>query len=395
MKKVLLLCASHNDLGLIRGLRKLNYYIIATGNKDNLPGNGLVDKWIKADYSNQELILQIALKEKIDAICPCCNDYGVYTAAYIAEKLNLPGYDSLETTLTLHNKDKFKEFAEKHNILTPKSKSFKNCDDALEYIKTTKFPIIIKPSDASAGNGISKVNDINQAKDAIKFAFSKSKNQTIVIEPFLEGSQHGFCTYLVDQKVITFSSNNEYSIINPYRVEIDTFPSSNWEQCSGILIEQIEKIAKILNLKDGIFHLQYIYNNGTPWIIEVMRRVLGNMYSVPANKLNNIDWDYWEAKARCGLDCKDFPKNIIQTGYYAYKEIMSPKNGIIEKINIPQTLEKFKYDQFMLMNEGDEINDYSHQPVGFLFLKFSSKEEMDEVLIRNYRNDLVVLKEIG
>ena len=29
----LLLCATHNDLGLIRALKKLGYYIIATGTK--------------------------------------------------------------------------------------------------------------------------------------------------------------------------------------------------------------------------------------------------------------------------------------------------------------------------------------------------------------------------
>ena len=99
MKKVLLLCTSHNDLGLIRGLRKLGYYIIATGNRENSPGEKWVDKWIRADYSNKELILDIAKEEKIDSICACCNDFGVYTAAYVAEKLGLPGYDDYETTL--------------------------------------------------------------------------------------------------------------------------------------------------------------------------------------------------------------------------------------------------------------------------------------------------------
>ena len=102
-KKVLLLCSTHNDLGLIRALRKLGCYIVVTGNISGLPGEKWCDKFIQADYSNKELILDIARKEKVDAICQCCNDYGVYTAAYVAEKLNLPGYDSYETTLILHN----------------------------------------------------------------------------------------------------------------------------------------------------------------------------------------------------------------------------------------------------------------------------------------------------
>ena len=99
MKKALLLCASHNDLGLIRALRELGYCIIVTGSIENQPGQKMCDKYIKADYSNKELILKIAKQEKIDAIIQCCNDFGVYTAAYVAENLGLPGYDSYETTL--------------------------------------------------------------------------------------------------------------------------------------------------------------------------------------------------------------------------------------------------------------------------------------------------------
>ena len=113
--KVLLLCASHNDLGLVYALRKLGYQIIVTGNIPGLIGEKYADVYIKADYSMKEKILEIAKREKVDAICACCNDYGVYTAAYVAEKLGLPGYDSYETTQLLHNKDKFKKFAKKNN----------------------------------------------------------------------------------------------------------------------------------------------------------------------------------------------------------------------------------------------------------------------------------------
>jgi biotin carboxylase len=262
MKKALLLCTSHNDLGLIRALRKLGYYIIATGNRENSPGERWVDKYIKADYSDKELILSIAQAESIDVICQCCNDFGVYTAAYVAEKLNLPGYDSYENTLILHNKDKFKEFAVANDIMTPKTESFDDEESALAAIREMDFPLIVKPTDASAGNGINKVANYDGVAKAVKEAFSKSRAKRIVVEPFIEGTQHGFCTFLVNRKVVACCTNNEYSILNPYRVEIDTFPADSWDKAYPILVEQIEKIADILQLKDGIFHLQYIMRGG-------------------------------------------------------------------------------------------------------------------------------------
>ena len=390
-KRALLLCASHNDLGLIFALRKLGFYIIATGNVPGLCGEKYVDEYIQADYSDKEKILEIAKENKIDAICQCCNDFGVYTAAYVAEKLNLPGYDSYETTVTLHNKDKFKKFALKHDIMTPKSFSFHSVAEAEKWVKDAKFPLIVKPTDASAGNGISKINSFEEAKKAIPVAMAKSRAGRIVLEPFVSGTQHGFCTFLHNQKVVAVCSNNEYSILNPYRVEIDTYPADNYEKVHDILIRQIETIAKILQLKDGIFHLQYIMDGNKPQIIEVMRRVLGNMYSVPGNLLNGINWDYWEVRAKCGLSCDQFPRSVTQEGFYAYKTLLGNKNGIIRSIDVPHNYEKYMIGSFYLKKAGDSIKRYQSEPVGFLFFMFSSYEEMKKVLIEEYCDSMVTV----
>ena len=388
-KKALLLCSSHNDLGLIRALRKLGFYIICTGNKENLPGQKLCDEFIKADYSDKEKILEIAKKNSVDAIVQCCNDFGVYTAAYVAEKLNLPGYDSYETTLTLHNKDRFKKFAKENNILSPISESFSNEQTAVNYIRKCAYPIIIKPTDCSAGNGIHRADNESEAIHCIKEALKKSRAKCIVIEPFITGSQHGFCTFLKNKKVVAVCSNNEYSFLNPYRVEIDTYPADNYDAVKETLIDQIEKIAQILNLKDGIFHLQYIYDGTRPQIIEVMRRVLGNMYHVPGNAVTGIDWEYWETRVRCGLDISEIPQPVNQIGFFAYKTILAPQNGIISAIDIPQHYSKYVDDVYMLKNIGDKIENNLSEPIGFIFFCFPTYATMKDVLIDSYSNNIV------
>lgn len=388
--KALLLCASHNDLGLIRSLRKLGYEILAIGSIPGLIGEKYVDEYIQMDYSDKEAVLQLAKEKEIDAIVQCCNDFGVYTAAYVAEQLGLPGYDSYHTTLTLHNKDMFKKFAQESEILTCGAYGFDNAEEAIRWSDDVEYPLIVKPSDASAGNGIHKIEFKEEAPKYIAQAFAKSRNGRIIIEPFLSGTQHGFCTFLRNQKVVAWCSNDEYSVINPYRVEIDTYPASDCEAVYRILIEQIEKIAGILQLADGIFHLQYMDVDGKPFILEVMRRILGNMYSVPASLLNNFDWDYWETRARCGLSLEDMPRNVHQEGYYAYKTLMSTKNGVIKEINIPMKYEKYLIEKCFLKTVGDEIQNYMSQPVGFLFFMFSSQEEMLRVLVEEYDDSLVV-----
>lgn len=388
-KIVLLLCATHNDLGLVHALRKLGYYIIVTGNRAGLPGERFVDKYIPADYSDKELILQIARENEIDAICQCCNDFGVYTAAYVAEKMGLPGYDSYENTLLLHNKDKFKMFAKELGLSVVESYYFSDKNEALQWLHQAEFPVIVKPVDASAGNGILRIDSWKEAQKAVEYAFSKSREKRVIIEPFLIGTQHGFCTFLKDKRVVAYCSNNEYSVINPYRVEIDTYPADNYSRVASALICQIEKIAEKLDLKDGIFHLQYIVSEGKAYIIEVMRRILGNMYSIPAMWLTGLDWDYWETRAKCGLSCEDIPTGTKQEGAYAYKTVLASENGKIKHIVVPEEYQKYVREQFWLKQAGDEIENYKSEPVGFLFFEFSSQEEMRKVLVEEYVSTMV------
>lgn len=392
MKKALLLCSSHNDLGLVKALRKLGYYIIVTGNRKGLPGEHWCDEFIEADYSNKELILSIAKEKKIDAIVQCCNDFGVYTATWVAEQLGLPGYDTYENCLTLNNKDKFKEFCRKNNIISPIAEGFTDIGKAREYVKNAEYPIIIKPTDNSAGNGITRADNIDSALLALEIAFSKSRAGRIVIEPFITGSQHGFCTFLKNQKVVNCLSNNEYQMINKYRVEIDTFPADNYDKVKDTLIEQVNKIASILQLADGIFHLQYIYDGHGPQILEVMRRIAGNMYHVPGNALTGLDWEYWETRAKCGLSLEDMPTNVPQEGFFAYKAIMADHNGVFEGIEIPKEYNKYLTETYMLRSPGYQVDNFKSDPMGFFFFMFPTMELMKKTLIDDYTSKIAIVK---
>lgn len=379
-----MLNTSHNDLRLILALKDLNYYVISIGGTPGLIGEKYVDEYHQMDYSNMEKVLEFAKQKKIDAICACCNDLGVLTAAFVAEKLGLPGHDSYENALIMHHKDRFKQFAKENNLLTPAAEYYVELDEAIAEVDKFDYPVIIKPTDLSAGRGVSVASNRDEAIASIINAFNTSRIKHIVIEPFIDGSQHALCCFLINKKVVAFCSNNEYSYVNPYRVEIDTYPASNYKEVKDILIGQAEKMANLLDLKDGILSMQYRMKDGKPYILEAMRRVLGNLYMIPAEKLTGINWDYWEAKAHCGLSLDDFPKNWKTSGFWAYRTIMAKKNGIVKSLTIPESLRKYIFDEYQMWTPDMEVKDYLNQPLSFLFMKFDNEEEMNNVLLDKY-----------
>ena len=383
--RILILQAGFNELRVIQNLKNEGHYVIAIGNQPGLIGQRYVDEYHCQDYSKMDEVLEFAKTNKIDYVCACCNDTAVLTSVYVAEKMNMKGYDSYESAEIIAHKNLFKRFTKVNTILSVYAEEFDSVELAKEYIsKGVEYPLIVKPVDLSGGKGVSRCDNDTEAIKAIQNAFLISRTKCIVIEPFIEGTQHGFCTFLHNKKVIACCSNNEISVVNPYRVEIDTFPADNIEKYESILIQQVELMAEKLNLVDGIFHMQYMESNGKIYILEAMRRIIGNMYSVPASKACDFDWDYWQARASIGESCEEAPTRMDRKGYFAYRAIIPHEDGIIKDVYIDKSLEPYIFDKIILEEKGTKVVNHKAWTVGMVFFNFESKEQMNEIMIHEY-----------
>lgn len=374
-KKLLVLNGSHSDIPLIEAGKKLGYYVITTGNKSKMIGHKYGDEYYCEDFSNYKKILQLAEKLNIDAICSCSNDFGAITAAYVGEKLGLKGHDSFEKTLILHHKDKFKKFAQENQIKTPRAKTYYSIEQAEKDKSLFQYPIIAKPVDLTGGKGISKINNEGGYIKAIQKAWEASPLKTIVVEEFIEGTQHSFSTFLVNQKVVSSFSDNEYSYLNPYLVSTSGAPAKNINMIKEKLIQEIEKIAQILKLQDGIFHVQYILKEKEFFILEITRRCSGDFYPYPVEYATEIPWAEWIVRAEVGMSCKEFPKKT-QKGFCGRHCIMGSKNGIVKDIKVSEKIKDNIYDKIYWWKPGYKITNFMVDKLGIIFLKYNSEQEM-------------------
>ncbi len=388
--KLLILNGSHSDSILIQKAKELGYYVITTGNDANMLGHKYADEYHKADFSNKDEVLELAKKLEINYVCACANDFGAITASYVAEKMSLPGHDPYETTLDLHHKDRFKKIAIPNNIPTPYSESYDDEELAISNIGKYQLPLIIKPIDLTGGKGVSVARSVDECKTAIKKAFSMSKAKHIVIEEFIEGTQHSFTTFLLNKKVVFSFSDNEYSFKNQFLVSTSAAPATDIELVKQSLIDASEKLAKIMDLGNGVFHHQYLLRDGKPYIIEITRRCSGDLYPVPVQHATGVDWATWIVKAQTGMDCSDFPLNVEQKGFCGRHCIMPPHNGKVKDVIISDEIKNNIFDELMWWEDGYKIDDYMAQKVGIVFFEFSSQEEMLDKVARI--NDLIKIE---
>ena len=150
---------------------------------------------------DKEQILKMAKEFNIKGIGTIATELGNITACYVGEKLNL-GLNSYEVALNTTDKSRMKEIFIKNNIPTANYEKIYSEND-LKNIKLS-FPVVVKPSDRSAGRGVIKVYNKSQLLKAYEAAKEISYNKIVLVEEVLEGVQFS---------VETISSNSKHKII--------------------------------------------------------------------------------------------------------------------------------------------------------------------------------------
>ena len=379
-KKLFLLGGSHAEIPLIQAAKELGWYVITTGNNRDGLGHPYADKTIFADFSDKDAMLALAKSENVQAVCSGCNDFALLSTVYVCENLGLPGHDSYKTSLEIHHKDKYRALATRLGIPTPQAKVVHSAQEFESAIATLNFPIIVKPVDLTGGKGIHRAANPEEARAAYKDATSRTREDHIVVEEFVQGTNHGFSAMLVSGKVAFAFADNEQYFLNKYLVSGANTPSTTSDTGLKKLRDYSERIAKELNLVDGILHIQYIEkNDGTPVIIEICRRPPGDLYIKFVKYATGIDYPRFIVMAETGMDISGIADKPTH-GYWLRHCVMAGTdtvNGnVVDDVTFAPEIQGNVVEKFLWHKSGEIIADKLTYKAGIVFFKFDTYEEM-------------------
>ena len=392
-KKLLLLGGGHAEIPLIKAAQELGWYVITTGNAREGLGHPYADKNVFADFSDKDAMLELARSESVQAVCSGCNDFALLSTVYVCEKLGLPGHDSYATSLEIHHKDKYRALATRLGIPTPRALVIRNSADFDSAIAQLTFPIIVKPVDLTGGKGIHRAANIEEACTAYKDASCRTRQDHIVVEEFVEGTNHGFSAMLVKGKVAFAFADNEQYFVNKYMVSGANTPSTTSNEGLAKLRDYSERIAKELLLVDGILHIQYIEKaDGTPIIIEICRRPPGDLYIKFVKYATSIDYPKFIIMAETGMDISCIA-DVPTQGFWLRHCIMSDvqagditgnstSKGIVREVTFAPEIQKNIVEKFLWYKPGEIITDKLTYKAGIVFFKFDTLAEMQDKTAR-------------
>lgn len=389
MKKILLLGGSAQQVIAIKIAKQLGYYTILCDFLPDNPGQYVADQFYLVSTTDKDAVLEVARKEKVDGVLAYASDPAAPTAAYVAEKMNLPSnpYESVEI---LCNKDRFREFLKENNFCTPEAKGYENIEDALVEIQNEvfKFPIIVKPVDSSGSKGVSRIDSIEQAKDLLEYAMSYSRGHRIIVEEFVEkfGYQIAGDGLSVDGKLVFRCFANDHfnpKCKNPFVPISASFPYNMPAEIQDKIHDEIQRLLTLLGMKTSTYNFDMrIDKDYNVYLMEVAPRDGGNYIPDVIKYATGVDLVESSVKAAMGEKI-EIPERIQPKGYWAYYAVHSIENGILNQVVIDPEVEKNHIvENHLLVKPGDEIHSFigANSTLGILVMKFDSLNQMLEMI---------------
>ena len=183
-----------------------------------LPGNGGISadaECVNIGAKDIEKIVEFAVSNKIDYAVVTPDDPLVLGAVDALTEKGIPCFGPSKAAAIIEGSKAFsKELMKKYGIPTATYEIFNDEQKAIEYLKTQKFPIVIKADGLALGKGVIIAQNYDEAVDAVKSMMSDkvfgASGDNVVIEEFLVGPEVSVLAFTDGKTVVPMVSSMDH-----------------------------------------------------------------------------------------------------------------------------------------------------------------------------------------
>lgn len=385
-KKIMLLGGLRYLIPVIETAHRLGYYVITC---DYLPDNiahKYSDEYCNVSIIDKDAVLAVAREKGIDGIMSFAVDPGVVTAAYVQEKMGLPG-NPYESVCILQNKDRFRKFLADNGFNTPEAFGFASLEEALTKADELKYPVIVKPTDAAGSKGVTRVDGPSELNAALVSAFAHSISGKVIVEQFIEkmGCSSDSDSFSVDGSLdfVTFSAQRfDAAASNPYTPSAYSWPSTMSSEEESYLKGELQRLISLLGMKTSIYNIETrVGADGKPYIMEVSPRGGGNRLSEMIHLATGTSLIENAVRAAVGEEVLPMQSPDYK-GYWAEVILHSDNDGKFDSLEIAEDIRPFVVETDLWVSEGDTVSrfDGANNAIGTLVLRFDTAQRLEQCI---------------
>ena len=290
------------------------------------------DHFYDISITDKETIAEFCIAEGIDGIISNALEIAVPTMAYVSEKCGFNGNSYLSACCAV-NKRKMRETVFLYDACP--QPDFHILLDDVYYPK--KYPVIIKPTDSSCSNGVTKVDCAEDLSDAIRRAKDASVSGEVLVEECVYGREVSVESISYHGKHYVLTVTDKETTGAPYFVETAHHQPSNLpEQIKKELEYYVPRILDAIGITNGASHAEFkIDDDGNIKFIEIGARGGGDFISYNLVELST-GYDYVKGMIEVALNIFKVPeltKTKYSGVYFLSKNTAYIKDFILNNAN--------------------------------------------------------------
>ncbi len=307
-----------------------------------LPGNAGTQELaenINLDINDFEKILKFLKESKVDLVIVGPEKPLVNGIVDYLESNNIKVFGPRKIPSQLEGSKTFtKNICKKYNIPTAKFGIFEKKEDAINFLKNSKFPIVIKADGLAAGKGVYISKNLSEAIEAVNEVFDGKFGvaKKILVEEFLNGEEMSFFIVCDGKNFKIFKTAQDHKRVNEGDEGKNTGGMGAYSP-SGLINESLEVkiIDKIISptlkalqemgekykgflyaglmiLDNEPFLIEYNVRMGDPecqTILPLLKTDLIEVFNACCDQeLDNLNIEWKEEKSLCIVLCsKGYP----------------------------------------------------------------------------------------
>ena len=310
-----------------------------------IPGNAgtsEIAENIEIDVDNFDKIKNFLIKSKVDLVIVGPEKPLVNGIVDFLEKEKIKVFGPKKIPSQLEGSKIFtKKICKKYNIPTANFGIFENIEDAIKFLKSSNFPIVVKADGLASGKGVYICENSHEANESVKEIFGgkfgEAKN--VLIEEFLKGDEMSFFVICDGKNFQKFQTAQDHKRVFEGDKGKNTGGMGAYSP-SGLINFNLEKkiIDKIIRptlkaIKDlgenykGFLYAGLMIKNNEPYLIEYNVRMgdpecqtilpllktdfLEVIKLCCDGKLDNLKIEWEDQKSLCVVVCsKGYPEKF-------------------------------------------------------------------------------------
>lgn len=358
MKKLLVIGAGFLQDFVIRKAVSMGYETLTVDADPNAVGFKHAHNHAVINIVDEKACLEYAKAEQIDGVVTAATDFGVLSAAYVAQELGLPGL-KYEVAQLIKNKYRVRKCLYEAQVDDTEQAYEVNAETDMEALaKKLTYPVMVKPCDGSGSRGASRVDKAVDLKDACIYAMNGSITHRAEIETFILGQEYGAESLVVDGQIHVLGIMRKWMTKPPYYAELGhAIPCGLPVEVEEKAKACVKNAITALGINFGSVNMDMLITpDGKVYIIDIGARMGGNMIG-PCIIPYGTGIDYVGAMIQNAVGD---PVELSVKGHGAVAtKLLAFEEGLVKTMPDMKVIEK-RYDVeiYHHMTEGMKVNEY-------------------------------------